>query len=653
MKNYQKNILKLFIIYCFFYPSHSTHASQSLSQSAQMTTYRIAHRLCYAATYYRDQSSYFDQRIQPSTFRQPYIDDFRFREGIDAWLSIDRISLYSAFKDWIFSGGSERKFFFSNMNQVNEFVNESRFEDAIRDCAEERGLVFEDLLENMRSTILRVDSRANWFARILQLYAIERVSAFVFPLVLRGIIGTFRMIGSGVRALTPPQVRSFVSQTRGAQAVKRQAEFVQNNKARTALGVVGVPLLSVTTVGHGVQIDQENQNVQIYTKEEMTSFADELLKTMDHPIGRLWSRRWFKSGNIIQSINTMIRTFEEGDLGQYRGMIRIFEESDNSTQYINTMIKIPEEGGNLDRYRGMIRKLEKLDLDHLNADDLFNEIYTNHRDLAIHIDLHFIDYWFVNRKLNESRLTKEVDHPDTLALRTIEELFNRRKRQLENQPHSSEKAVALELLDLTKNNEFLCSFNNLFDGTLDDTHPNLLCKTHLFYTITSGQSQYRGMIRTFEEWDLNHLNEDDLFDEIYTNHRDLAIRIDLYFVDYWFVSRQLHRLMVEEGEDHPDTGALDIIEGFFDFRRRQLEDQPPSPEKVVALELLDLSRDNEFLCPFSYYNDSNFLDDNDTRPNLLCKIHFFYTKRRHNYNGELSPKRALQLQQLEAKLANL
>ena len=465
MKNYQKSIFKVFVLYCFFCPFYFIHAGQTFTESVQENTYRRAHRLCYVATYYGDMSSSFDRLMNQMSFRQAYIDEdgFRFREGVDAWLSIDRRSLGSAFADFGLRGGEERRHALANMNETDEFVNSNRFEDAIRDCAAERGLVFEDLLENMREAILRVDSRANWFARILQLYVAERIAGFAF----QGVIKVFRILGSGVRAVTsrvPPQVSSFVSQTRGAQAVRRQAEFVRNNKARTALSVLGAPLLAVTTVGDGMPPVNQQDNTIYVTEEGVNKLTESFLGAMT-PIDILWSRRWINSG-------------------------------DNSAQY-----------------RSMIEMLERLD-------------------------------------------------------------FN------------------VDRLDL-----------------------------------------------------------DDIYDEIFTNHRDLAIRIDLYFIDYWFVNRQLNGLRANEGEYHPDILSLDIIERFFDFRRRQLENQDTSSERIVALELLDLTRDNEFLCPFSEFENSNFLDDNNTRPDLLCKIHLFYTMRRHN--EELSPERAIILQELEAKLANL
>ena len=230
MKSYQKNIFKLFIIYCFVYPFHSIHASQSLNP-IQETFYRKAHRLCYTATYYGDMSPHFDQLIHQQRFRQPYFDDFRFREGVEAWLSIDRRSLSHAFTDLRFTGGSERKNTFANMNEIDTLINSDRFEDAIRSCAEERGLVFEDLIENMRSTISRADRKANVFGRIIQLFLFEQVGGLAF----RSAIAGFRMVKSGfhaanTRVLTPamsfvsqnsripiPQIGSWVSQTRIAK----------------------------------------------------------------------------------------------------------------------------------------------------------------------------------------------------------------------------------------------------------------------------------------------------------------------------------------------------------------------------------------------------------------------------------------------------
>ena len=170
------------------------------------------------------------------------------------------------------------------------------------------------------------------------------------------------------------------------------------------------------------------------------------------------------------------------------------------------------------------------------------------------------------------------------------------------------------------------------------------------------QGQYRYMIRTFEEWslDLENLNVGHIYNELLADcdddevsaECDLLILINMHFIDYWFVNRRLEELEIEKGEDHQDTRYLNIIAEFFDFKKRQLENQPSSPEKEVALELLDLARENEFLCSFDVDNRSE-----ETRPDLLCKIHVFYTMRAHN--GELSPERTAQLQQLEAKLENL
>ena len=436
MKVSRKKLDSFFIVICCFFCSpHFVYAQDSaLTNLVRISPERRADRLCYVATYYGDMSHHFDQMMHQFNFRQPYIDDFVFREGVAEWLFIDRNSLRSAFTDLSFSGGGGRENFFSNTAHVNNLINSRGFEDAIRRCAEKKGLVFEDLLENMRSTILRIDNRANWFGRAVQNLPLEIAGGLVFHKVIGGVSTVNSWIFT-------PQVRSWLSQTGLVKVLRNRIAFFREHKA-AALGVVGVPVISATTIGDTLtyrQIYQENQvsieNAPAHVIEE----GVEEWKDKVSPIGVLWDDRWINTKEInIGEINI------EEKQGQYRNMIRMFAETG---------------------------------LDHLD-----NEISLP-RDIAIRIDLYFVDYWFVSRILDSLRATKGEYHPDTLELNIIKELFDFRRRQLESQTtqDSPERAVALELLNLSRDYEFLCDFNELSE----DTRPDLLCKIHSFYTVRS------------------------------------------------------------------------------------------------------------------------------------------------------------------------
>ena len=227
---------------------------------------------------------------------------------------------------------------------------------------------------------------------------------------------------------------------KNSQALKNKIDFIKHHKAPVAIGAIGTLVLSITTVGDFLPPETQDNTLQVHvtpiTQEDIEDIQDGFLAEMS-PIDILWFRRWINSGD---------------NLGQYRSMIKTFEDLDLNTD---------------------------------NLDHLYDEIST-HRDLAIRIDLYFIDYWFVNRKLEEL----EEGHQDRLTLSIIEGFFNFRRRLLENQPSSPEKAVALELTNLTRDNKFLCDFNSLLDETNDlladdGNRPDLLCKTHLFYTMRS------------------------------------------------------------------------------------------------------------------------------------------------------------------------
>ena len=155
------------------------------------------------------------------------------------------------------------------------------------------------------------------------------------------------------------------------------------------------------------------------------------------------------------------------------------------------------------------------------------------------------------------------------------------------------------------------------------------------------RTMYRTILRMFRPLNIDHL------DSGTTLPPDLAMRIDTYFVDYDYVNRQIEVLKASKGEFHPDTVDLSLIGRLFDWKKRQLENQYESPERAVALELLDLVENNSsFLCFFSEFRD---LPD-DNRPDVLCKTHFYYTIR--SYHG-LSPGAAMELQRLEALLESL
>ena len=441
MKNYQKTLFHFFIIiYCFLHSINSVYAN-----SLQRNPYRRAHRLCYVATYYGDKSSYFDQRMNQLTSRQPYIDDFRFREGIDAWISIDRASLYSNFTDWDFQD-ENRRHLLANSKDVIGFINSEGFEEAIKDCAEERGLASEDLLENMRSTILRVDSMANYFGRTVQ-FAIDFQ---IGSMVLRGIVGTFRIARSFSRALisktTTPQFRSTVSQTKPVQTLRKHTKFVGSHKAPIALGVIGAPVISATTVGDIRPQEDTIPTLQV-NREDAEALVDSYSE-IETPISTydLWSLRWDPNGDKPGQYEYMIRTSKKWSLN--------------------------------------------LDLDNLNIEQIYNELSADCNDdevsaecdLLILINMHFIDYWFLNKMLDEFRSNRGEDHQDTQDLNVIAEFFDFKIEQVENQHSSPEKDVALELLNLSRENEFLCNFNNI-DEPSEDTRPDLLCKIHFFYTM--------------------------------------------------------------------------------------------------------------------------------------------------------------------------
>ena len=442
------------IICCFLCFPHFVFAQDSaLTNFVRASAYRKADRLCYVATYYGNMPLHFDQMIHQFDLRQVYMDDVIFREGIAEWLFIESHSLQSALADLALNGGGERGNALSNTEYVNPFMNftnqiinglknafsntkyveslieGSGFEDAIRRCAERKGLVFEDLLENMRSTILRIDDRSNWFGRGVQLLAFETVAAFAFRRVIWGV-QRFPVHSW----IFTPQVRSWLSQTRLVRMLRNRVAFFQENKA-AALGVVGVPVISATTMGdisfyH--RIYQENQasieNAPIQVMEEGT----EEWKDRVSPIDMLWVNRW---------INTEERQ------GKYWDMIEMARE---------------------------------IDLDHLDNETSLP------RDLAIRIDLYFVDYWFVGRRLDYLRATRGEYDSDTLELNIVKEWFDFRRRQLESQTtqDSPERAVALELLNLSRDYEFLCDFDNL-DNLSEDTRPSLLCKIHFFYTMRS------------------------------------------------------------------------------------------------------------------------------------------------------------------------
>lgn len=418
------------VICCFLCFPHFVLAQDSaLTNSARATAYRRADRLCYAATYYGDMSANFDQMIHQFNFRQAYMDDVILQEGIAEWIFIDRHSLYSALTDLSFTGGDERKRTFSNTVYVDSLINERDFEDAIKRCAERKGLVFEDLLENMRSTISRVDNMSNWFGRGVQLLAFETAATWVVPRVIRGV----RTLNSWIFT---PQVRSWLSQTGLVRILSNRLAFFQERKKAVVLSVVGVPVISTTTMGdisfyH--QIYQENQasieNVMAHvTGESIEEWKDRVMS----PIDVLWMNRWV---NI------------EEDQGEYWDMIDMARE---------------------------------IDLDHLDNETSLP------RDLAIRIDLYFVDYWFVVRRLNYLRATRGEYDSDTLELNIVKEWFDFRRRQLESQTaqDSPERAVALELLSLSRDYEFLCDFDNL-DNLSEDIRSSLLCKIHFFYTMRS------------------------------------------------------------------------------------------------------------------------------------------------------------------------
>ena len=440
---------------------HFAYANNNIGDNVirnyiRATAYRRADLLCYTATYYG-----FNPRfnglirqvpaeltldiadVEGSIYDRPLYYDSKYRAGMMEWFFIDQNSLRSAFLDLDLKGGSQRDRVFSYTSYVNTLVDSIGFKRAIEDCAKRKNLEFEDLFEGMRSLILKVDNNANWFGRIAQFSGIILIGDMILMGVIRGFTAGFRMVKPFVLR---PEVRAWLLQTRAFKTLKDRVAFFQRYKIRIGLGTLGIAVLSTTTIGDSApyfQIHQENAT-QI-SNDDAQIIADDIRQMFPNNdnFQQLWNRRFQESN-------------DERLEGQYREIVRISA------------------------------RLQNLKGTNGESSPLYQEL---HRRLHIRINLYFVDYWIVHAALNYFRENKE----NLGLLNAVTEMFAFRKMQLEDQAEmTSERSVALELLDLSQNDESftLCDFNGISNAVTHRSRSNLLCKAHLLYTLRKYNGVY-------------------------------------------------------------------------------------------------------------------------------------------------------------------
>ena len=407
-------IFYFFVIFCFLTQSFCfVEANDDMDAFARNSANRRVELLCYAATYHGEMPGYFEQHISHRRLIVPSMRDSELEEGLEEWRSIKRNSIGSAFLDFYINGQPDidigagrdlrRADPFGNTNDVLLLIKGNGFEEAIKECAERKGLVFEDLRENMKNTLLRMDRLGTYFGRGIQFLVTEPV----WGRALRGAIWGLGLTGRGINRWIFTPVRSWVSTT----ALQR---------VTSSIGVLGATAM---TRDSDIVLANIEENVPIeITEEDAERLEGYSMKTLE----------------LIDMLNTG---------GAYRTIIEMFRD-------------------------------HELDIDHLDNQT------TLQRDLAILIDTYFVDYDYVNRQLEALKVLKGEHHQDTVDLNLIRELFDWRKRQLENQTDDlSDRAVAFELLSLVEDNSsFLCLFSE-YNNLPDDNRSDVLCKIHLFYTI--------------------------------------------------------------------------------------------------------------------------------------------------------------------------
>lgn len=459
MNHYLKTVFIAACCLCIC-PPHFVYASNTQSNGVNnyiaATAYRRAYQLCYTATYYGSVHPGFINRIVEESTASPMLDrlegnlrsaehpiysDSEYRAGMIEWYFIDRNSFKSAFLDLGFEGGGGREGVFSYTSHVNTLVDSIGFEEAIEDCAREKNLDSEDLLEDMRSLILRVDNHANWLGRTLSFAGLLLATDL---LLIRPAIMGFRAVRPFV---SNSGVVTWLSQTRVVEALRSRVAFLQRHKKPVILGTGGTVLISTTQAGHSdpyLQIYQEN--VMQISDDDAQNMADNIGQDFlnNDNFEQLWTDRVQKS---------RYEAFE----GQYREIVRIAE------------------------------RLRNLEGSNGESSPLYQELY---RRLHIRIDLYFVDYWIVYAVLNFLRDSRE----DLSLLNAIKEMFAFRKMQLEDQAEiemTTQSAVALELLDLSQNDDSftLCDFNGVANSVTHRSRSNLLCRAHFLYTLR----QYNGV----------------------------------------------------------------------------------------------------------------------------------------------------------------
>ena len=307
MNAHRKYIFCFFVIFCFLtQPFCFVEANQmdERGTSARNSPYRRAGLLCYAATYHGEMPNYFEQHINHWRLMEPSIRDSELEEGLNEWRSIERNSFKSGFMDFFPDGKPEfslndwsgrdldRTAPLANTNDVSNLISSNGFENAIRRCAEEKGLVFDDLFENMGSTILRMDRHNNYFSRAIQILLAEGIAYLAFTRTISGL-------------------------GRANQALGRRFPFYQRNRRNILVSGIGT-VISATTIGDATPSEEEDnldlgEEIERLAEQDKEEFKNNVVERSD-PVVVLWNKRWINSESQRAIYRDMIRTFQGLDL---------------------------------------------------------------------------------------------------------------------------------------------------------------------------------------------------------------------------------------------------------------------------------------------------------------------------------------------------
>ncbi len=480
---------KILLLLCFIYFKipfvKAQDSTEKISEHLiattyiEATSYRIGRQLCYAYTYHSPNgngqvplsgalSGVSGDGDLESYYLQYLLSSEEYRIGVSQWLSIE----LEALQDALFSLSRP------DSSAIQSLIKADGFEDAIRICAEESHLNYEDLYQRIQSDILAVNRWGQIEGFLLQSIALVSGTTIILKGLIKGVNITVTRGSAFLQNFIQkrwPEVYQSILDSRIIRALQYRHDFFQRLREVRWLSIaLGTTAVSVTLINKGdsayYQIFQEYQ-ATIQRGEQVTEEIKVAMEKVRSDFELVfWLRRWSAYNLMIDSLQSETISTDEYDA--------------IAKEFLDKSLDSNIE--------------ENIEPVHINKDELASYLARCDQRITIlnafcsMLNLYVVDYAFVKARVLEFEKPK---------LNLVLELFNFRKRILEQEYANGDirKGIPLRLIEMSENDHnFRCNFQD------QPYYP--LCRLHYLLVLKDSRN-----LTSSEDTELKQLEAELLF----------------------------------------------------------------------------------------------------------------------------------------------